>query len=40
MDPVHEMKSHEQTYGWFTSLIKWTLPLVAAITLLVILLLA
>ena len=40
MDPVHEMKSHEQTYGWFIGLIKWTLPLVAAITLLVILLLA
>jgi len=40
MDPVHEMKSHEQTYGGFIGLLKWTVPLTAAITLLVVLLIA
>ena len=40
MDPVHEMKSHEQTYGGFIGLIKWSVPLVAAIALLVVVLIA
>ena len=40
MDSAHEMKSHEQTYGGFIGLIKWSVPLIAAITLLVVLLIA
>ena len=34
------MKAHEQTYGGFISLLKWTLPVVVLITLVVILLIA
>ena len=40
MDPAHEMKAHEKTYGWFISLLKWTVPLTLLVTLVVILLIA
>ena len=37
---ANDMKAHEQTYGGFISLLKWTLPVVVLITLVVILLIA
>jgi hypothetical protein len=40
MDSANEMKAHEKTYGGFIALIKWTLPLVAIVTLVVVLLIA
>ncbi len=40
MDSAHEMKAHEKTYGGFISLLKWSLPPILLITLLVILLIA
>jgi hypothetical protein len=40
MDSAHEMKAHEQTYGWFTGLLKWTVPIIALIALLVIFLIS
>jgi len=40
MDSTHEMKAHEKTYGWFTGLLKWTVPIIALIALLVIFLIS
>ena len=40
MDSANEMTAHEKTYGWFIGLLKWTVPPILAITLLVILLIA
>jgi hypothetical protein len=40
MDQAHEMKAHEKTYGGFIGLIKWTVPAIALIALLVIILIA
>ena len=40
MDSAHEMKAHEKTYGGFISLLKWTVPLLAIATFLVVLLIA
>ena len=40
MDSANDMKSHEKTYGGFIGLLKWSVPLTAAIVLLVILLIA
>jgi hypothetical protein len=37
---ANDMKAHEQTYGGFISLIKWSLPPIVAITILVVLLIA
>ncbi len=36
----HDMKSAEKTYGGFISLLKWSVPLIAIITLIVIALIA
>ena len=36
----NDLKAHEQTYGGFISLLKWSLPVIVAITLLVVLLIA
>jgi hypothetical protein len=36
----HDMKSAEKTYGGFISLLKWSVPVIAIITLLVIALIA
>ena len=40
MDSAHEMKAHEKTYGGFISLIKWSLPPILLIVLLVFLIIA
>jgi hypothetical protein len=40
MDSAHEMKAHEKTYGGFIGLIKWTLPVIALIVIVVVLLIA
>ena len=40
MDPVQEIKAHEKTYGGFIGLLKWTVPIAALTTLIVILLIA
>ena len=37
MDSVQEMKAHEKTYGGFISLLKWSLPPILILTLIVIL---
>ena len=37
---ANDLKAHEQTYGWFINLLKWTLPVVVLITLVVILLIS
>lgn len=36
----HDMKSAEKTYGGFISLLKWAIPVIAVITLFVIILIA
>ena len=40
MDSANEMKAHEKTYGGFIGLIKWTVPVIALIALVVVLLIA
>ena len=40
MDSAHEMKAHEKTYGGFIGLIKWSLPPILLIVLLVVLIIA
>ena len=40
MDSAQEMKAHEKTYGGFISLIKWSLPPILLITLVVIILIS
>jgi hypothetical protein len=40
MDSAHEMKAHEKTYGGFIGLIKWSVPPILLITLVVILLIS
>ena len=40
MDPAQEMKAHEKTYGGFISLLKWTVPLTALVTLFIILIIS
>ena len=40
MDSVQEMKAHEKTYGGFISLLKWSLPPILVLTLIVILLIS
>ena len=37
---ANDMKAHEQTYGGFIGLIKWTLPVIALITIVVVVLIA
>jgi hypothetical protein len=37
---ANDMKAHEQTYGGFLSLLKWSLPVILVITLFVVLLIA
>ena len=36
----NDLKAHEQTYGGFINLLKWTLPVIAVIALFVVLLIA
>jgi hypothetical protein len=40
MDSANEMKAHEKTYGGFISLLKWSLPPILLLTLVVILLIS
>ena len=40
MESAHEMKAHEKTYGGFISLIKWSLPPILLIALVVIILIS
>lgn len=40
MDSAHEMKAHEKTYGGFITLLKWTVPIAAIATFIVVLLIA
>ena len=37
---MNDMNAHQRTYGGFINLLKWTLPVVVLITLVVILLIA
>ncbi len=37
---ANDMKAHEQTYGGFISMLKWTLPVIIVITVFVVLLIA
>jgi hypothetical protein len=40
MTSVNDMKAAEKTYGGFTTLIKWTVPIVALLALFVIFLIS
>ena len=40
MDSTQEMKAHEKTYGGFIGLLKWSVPPILLLTLLVILLIS
>ena len=40
MESANDMKAHERTYGSFVGLLKWSVPLTALITLIVVLLIA
>ena len=40
MDSANDMKSHERTYGGFIGLLKWSVPLTAIVTLIVVLLIS
>ena len=37
---ANDLKAHEQTYGGFISMLKWSLPVIVLITLFVVLLIA
>ena len=37
---ANDMKAHEQTYGGFINLLKWALPAIGLITIVVVLLIA
>ncbi len=37
---ANDMKAHEQTYGGFINLLKWSLPVIILITVFVVLLIA
>ena len=37
---ANDMKAHEQTYGGFISLLKWSLPVIIVITVFVVLLIS
>ena len=37
MDSANDMKAHEKTYGGFIGLLKWSVPLLAVTTLVIIL---
>ena len=40
MDSANDMKAHERTYGWFIGLLKWSVPLLAVLTLIIVLIIA
>ena len=40
MDSANDMKAHSKTYGSFIDTLKWSVPLIALLTLLVVILIA
>ena len=40
MDSANDMKAHEKTYGGFIGLLKWSVPLLAVTTLIIILIIS
>ena len=40
MQSANDMKAHSKTYGSFIGMLKWTVPLIALITLLVVILIS
>ncbi|MBX7483680.1 aa3-type cytochrome c oxidase subunit IV [Qipengyuania qiaonensis] len=40
MDSANDMKAHSKTYGSFIGMLKWSVPLIAIITLLVVILIS
>ena len=40
MDSAHELTAHEKTYGGFIGLLKWSIPPILLIVLVVVLLIA
>jgi hypothetical protein len=40
MESANNMKSHEKTYGGFVDMLKWAVPIIAAIGFIVILLIS
>ena len=40
MESANDMKAHQKTYGGFIGLLKWTVPLLAIVTLLIILIIS
>lgn len=40
MEPANDLKAHKRTYGSFIGLLKWTVPLAAITTMVVVFLIA
>ncbi len=40
MESANDMKAHEKTYGSFIGLLQWTVPAIAVIALLVVLIIS
>ena len=40
MDSANDMKAHSKTYGSFIGMLKWSVPLIAILTLLVVILIS
>ena len=40
MEYANDMNAHEKTYGGFIGLLKWSVPLIAVIAMLVVILIA
>jgi hypothetical protein len=40
MQSANDMKAHSRTYGSFIGMLKWSVPLIALITLLVVILIS
>lgn len=40
MDSANNLKAHQKTYGGFVDMLKWTVPVIAVISFIVILLIS
>lgn len=40
MDSANDRKAHEKTYGSFIGMLKWSVPLLAVITLVIVVMIA
>ena len=40
MDSANDRKAHEKTYGSFIGMLKWSVPLLAVITVVIVLMIA